>query len=328
MLLLNRAVTESLLDPDELRVAVSAAMAELSSGQVSMPSRIAARVDSAEALLAAMPAYLPGMGVLTTKLVTLFPGNAGTETPTHQALVLVFDDATGTPLAIIDGTSITAARTAAGSALSVELLARPDSRVLAVLGTGVQARSHLEAVTRVRRFDEIRVAGRDIKRTEAFAEQHSQRLGVRIQPTDSLAVACEGADVICAATHSPTPVVRRAHVSAGTHITSVGYNIAGREVDSRTVADALLVVESREAVLAAPPSGSPDIRIPIEEGLIGSDHIHAEIGELVMGSREARTSEGQITLYKSVGVAVQDAAAAALVLRKARKQGLGQEVDL
>src|ERR1700682_5545233 len=141
MLLLSRAVTESLLDPDELRGAVSAAMAELSSGRVSMPSRIAARVDSAQALLAAMPAYLPGMGVLATKLVSLFPNNAGTGIPTHQAVVLVFDlptaqgvvlgfeHATAAPLAIIHGPSITAARTAAGSALSVELLARPESRV-------------------------------------------------------------------------------------------------------------------------------------------------------------------------------------------------------
>jgi ornithine cyclodeaminase len=328
MLLLSRPVVVSLLDPDELRNAVSAAMAELSSGKVSMPSRIAARVDSAQALLAAMPAYLPGMGILAAKLVSLFPNNSGIGIPTHQAVVLVFDDATGSPLAVIDGTSITAARTAAGSALSVDLLARPDSRVLAVLGTGAQARSHLEAVTRVRRFDEIRVAGRDLQRTEAFAQENSQLLGVRIQATDSLAVACEGADVICAATHSPTPVVRRAHVAAGTHITSVGCNTAGREVDSRTVSDALLVVESREAVLAPPPSGSPDIRIPIEEGLIGPDHIHAEIGELVTGSRPARTSEGQITLYRSVGVAVQDAAAAALVLRKAREIGAGQQVKL
>ena len=327
MLLLSRAVTESLLDPDELRGAVSAAMAELSSGRVSMPSRIAARVDSAQALLAAMPAYLPGMGVLATKLVSLFPNNAGTGIPTHQAVVLVFDHATGTPLAIIDGTSITAARTAAGSALSVELLSRPESRVLALLGIGVQARAHLDAVTRVRRFDEIRVAGRDARRTEAFAEENSQRLGVPIQATDSVAVACEGADVICAATHSPDPVVRWAYVSSGAHITSVGYNTAGREVDSRTVAGALLVVESREAVLAEPPSGSPDVRIPIEEGLIGVDHIHAEIGELVTGVRPGRTSPDQITLYKSVGVAVQDAATAALVLRKALEQGLAQEVE-
>jgi alanine dehydrogenase len=172
------------------------------------------------------------------------------------------------------------------------------------------------------------VAGREAGRTEAFARENWRRLGVPIQATDSIAVACEGADVICAATHSPDPVVRWAHVSPGAHITSVGYNTAGREVDSRTVAGALLVVESREAVLAAPPSGSPDIRVPIEEGLIGSDHIHAEIGELVMGTRPGRTAEDQITLYKSVGVAVQDAAAAALVLRKAREQSVGQEVEL
>jgi ornithine cyclodeaminase len=320
MLILDRAQTEALLDPDELRGAVATAMAELSAGRASMPARIAARVEERGGLVAAMPAYLPGLPALAVKLVSVFPGNAGTGTPTHQALVLVFDRDTGSPLAMLDGTSITAARTAAASALATELLARPDSRVLAVLGTGVQARAHLVAVTRVRAFTEVRVAGRNPDRAESLAREMSVSLGLPITVAPDIAAACAGADVICATTHAGEPVVRRELVPAGCHVTSVGYNLDGREVDGRTVADALLVVESRDAVLAPLPAGAPDIRAAIDEGLIGPEHIHAELGELVSGTRPGRSSADQITLYKSVGVAVQDAAAAALVLRRARPQ--------
>jgi alanine dehydrogenase len=322
MFILGPAETEALIEPDELRAAVAAAMAELSAGRVSMPQRIAARVDSRDAIVAAMPAYIPSLPALAVKLVSLFPTNAGTDVPTHQAVVVVFDPETGTPVALLDGTSITAARTAAGSALATDLLARPDSRVLAVLGTGVEARSHLMAVSRVREFAEIRVAGRDTGKADALARDMTQALGRPVTSAPGLAAACQGADVICAATHALEPVVRRENIEPGAHLNSVGYNTAGREVDGRTVADALLVVESREAVLAPPPSGSPDIRLAIEEGLIGPDHIHAELGELVAGTRAGRTSAEQITLYKSVGVAVQDVAAAALVLARAGERGL------
>ena len=161
MLVLSRAEVEAVLDLDQLVDALAAAHADLSAGRASMPTRIAARVDQRDAALLAMPAYLPSAGALTTKLVTLFPQNEGTTTPTHQAVVLVFDPETGTPQALLDGTAITALRTAAASALSVRLLAREDATVLALLGTGVQAQSHARAIARVRRLTEIRVASRD-----------------------------------------------------------------------------------------------------------------------------------------------------------------------
>jgi ornithine cyclodeaminase len=328
VLVLTRAQTEALLEPDALRRAVAAAMADVSAGRASMPARIAAVVSERDALLAAMPAYLPGLGGLAAKLVTLFPGNAGTALPTHQAVVIVFDAANGQPLALVDGTSITAARTAAGSALSVELLARADSRVLAILGTGVQAMAHAQAVVRVRAFAEVRVAGRDPAKAAAVAAELHRRLGIDVVPTGGFAQACRGADVVCATTHSADPVVLRQNLDPGVHVASVGYNTAGREVDSATVADALVVVESRDAVLAAPPSGSNDLRMPIEEGIITADHIHAEIGELVSGTRLGRSSAEQITLYKSVGIAAQDVAAAAMVLAAARAAGTGVEIDL
>jgi ornithine cyclodeaminase len=316
LLVLTERDVEELLDLDELREAVAGAMADLSAGRASMPPRVAALVESKRALLGAMPAYLPSAGALTTKLVTLFPENA--DRPTHQAVVLAFDPETGTPLALMDGTYVTATRTAAGSALATSFLAREDARVLAVLGTGVQARTHARAIPRVRPIAEIRVAGRSREKAEALAAE----LGPSARAVDSYEAALAGADVVAATTHAEEPVVRRAWLAPGTHVNSVGLNPAGREVDDATVAEALLVVESRSSALAPPPAGSPDLA-GIEPG-----RVHAELGELVAGTRPGRTAREQLTLYKSVGVAVQDAAAAALVLARARERGIGIEVAL
>jgi len=324
VLLLSRAEVESLIDPDALRQAVAAALADLSAGRASMPTRIAALVPEADALLAAMPAYLPSAGALTTKLVSLFPRN--TDRPTHQAVIVAFDPATGTPAALMDGEAITAARTAAGSALSTELLARKDVVTLAILGSGVQARAHLRAVPRVRAFKGIVVATRDASKAQALARE--QTGGIPVRAAASFEEAVRAADVVCATTHSPEPVVHRAWLRPGTHVTSVGYNTAGREVDADTVVDALVVVESRAAVLAPPPGGANDLLWPIRDKRIGPEHIHAELGEIVSGTRPGRTDEQRITLYKSVGVAVEDAAAAALVLRAARERGVGREIEL
>lgn len=324
MLLLSRREVEELLDVDALIDALAAAMADVSAGRASMPPRGAAFVAERGGLLAAMPGYAPGADALTSKLVSLFPGNAGTAVPTHQAVIVAFDPRDGRPLALLDGTEITATRTAAGSALATRLLAREDARTLAIVGTGVQARSHARVVARVREFDEIVVAGRDPAKAQALAEE----LGAGVRAADSIEAACRGGDVICATTHAREPVLRREWLAPGVHVNSVGFDPEGREVDDDTVAAAVVVVESRDAVLAPPPSGSPDLREPIERGLIGPDHVHAEVGELVAGTRPGRTSPEQITLYKSVGVAVQDAAAAALVLRAARESGAGREVEI
>ena len=313
MLVLTRGQVEELLDLDELVDAVAAAQADLSAGSASMPPRIAALVPDQEGLLGAMPAFLPSAG-LTCKLVTLFPRNR--DRHTHQAAIMVFDPANGTPVALMDGTYITATRTAAGSALATRLLAREDVSVLAVLGSGVQARSHVRALSRVRDFAEIRVASRDEDKAAALAAEIGGRAVASWQ------AALDGADVVAATTHAVEPVVRREWLSPGVHVNSVGLNPTGREVDEATVADALLVVESRASALAAPPAGAPD--------LVGVPpaRVHAELGELVRGDKPGRTSAEQITLYKSVGVAVQDAAAAALVLQAARARRIGTDIEL
>lgn len=312
MIFLSEAEVRELLDLDQLVDALAAAHEELSAGEASMPPRIAALAQN-DGLLGVMPAYLPSAG-LACKLVTLFPRNR--DRHTHQALICVFDEENGTPVALMDGTYITATRTAAGSALATRLLAREDSRVLAILGSGVQARTHAEALRRVRDFVEIRVASRD----RAHAEELAKEIGA--EPADSWEEALHGADVVAATTHAAEPIVRREWLSAGVHVNSVGANPSGRgEVDAATIADALVAVESRASTLARPPAGAPEFAQG-EHGEV------AELGELVAGSRPGRSSPDQITLYKSVGVAVQDLAAAALVLAAAKGRSMGRAIEL
>jgi alanine dehydrogenase len=312
VIVLSHDEVRELLDLDELVDALAAAHVELSAGEASMPPRIAAFAQH-DGLLGVMPAYLPSAG-LACKLVTLFPRNR--DRHTHQALICLFDEENGTPVALMDGTYITATRTAAGSALATRLLAREDARVLAILGAGVQAYAHAKALARVREFTEIRVASRD----RANAEQLAEEIGGKA--VASWEEALHGADVVAATTHSAEPIVRREWLSPGVHVNSVGANPSGRgEVDAATIAEALVAVESRESTLAPPPAGAPEF-------LEGDHGDVAELGELVSGGRPGRTSPEQITLYKSVGVAVQDAAAAALVLAAALERSVGHEIEL
>jgi alanine dehydrogenase len=283
MLVLTRSEVEELLDLDELSDALARAHEELSAGKASLPPRIAADTDGG--LLGAMPGYLPSAG-LGCKLVSLFPGN--TDRPTHQATIVLFDPDNGSPIALMDGTYITAMRTAGAAALAAKLLARDDARVLAILGTGVQSSAAQEMFPRVRDFAEVRVAGR--------GEYED---------------AVRGADVVHVCTHSPEPVVLRDWLATGAHVGSVGLNPAGSELDPAIVRDATLVVESRASAFAAPPAGAPE--------LAGIDPATAaELGEVVAGTHPGRTGADELTLYKSVGVAVQDLAAAALVLAAAK----------
>src|SRR5438067_1532862 len=262
MLVLTRSDVEDLLDLDALVGALARAHEELSAGAVSMPPRIAA--TTADGLLGAMPAYLPSAG-LGCKLVTLFPHN--TDRPTHQAAIVLFDPDNGSPVALIDGTYITATRTAAAAALAARLLARPNADVLAIIGTGVQARTHARAFASVREWKEIRVAGRDPAKAEVLAAE----LGAT---PASFEDAIRGAGVVAAATHSAEPVVRAEWVAPGTHVSSVGYNAPGSELDPQLVRAATIVVESRDSSFAPPPGGAPEL-VNIDRASV------AELGELV-----------------------------------------------
>ena len=326
MLVLSAAEVAALLDLDRLVDAIAVAMDDFSHGRTSMPFRVAAMVDERDAMLAAMPAYLPSAKALTTKLVSLFPHN--TAVPTHQAVICCFDPESGAPLALMDGEYITATRTAAGSALATRLLARHDAAVVSIIGTGVQARSHAYALSRLPGVQVIQVTGRDPSRAAALADE-LHGAGIAASAAASIEDAVRTADVVCAATHSDRPVIRRSWLRPGAHVNSVGYNTSGEgEVDLATVREARLVVESRAAALAPPPAGPIELHNAINSGAITPDHIWAEIGELVAGDRPGREDDTQLTLYKSGGVAVQDAAAAALVLANARARGVGTQINL
>ncbi|HEX2669116.1 MAG TPA: ornithine cyclodeaminase family protein [Gammaproteobacteria bacterium] len=318
MLVLDRKQVESLLDMDALIAALAPAMVELSAGRISMPPRTLAEVPE-RGLLGVMPAYLPSSNTLSCKLVSVFPGNGPKGLPTHQAVVMLFDADTGATLAMLDGASITALRTAAGSALATRLLAREDASVLLVVGNGVQAASHARAIPRVRKIRELRIAARDDVAAAALARELGEELGVKARALPIGKEAFAGAQVICATTHAAEPVVQGAWLEPGMHLNSVGLNPRGRELDAEAVLGARVAVESRAAALAPPPSGANDLkeaRTPVE------------IGEVLAGTQPGRQSPEEITLYKSVGVAVQDAVAARLVYDAALKRDVGTEIKV
>ena len=292
--MLSQEQVARLLDVDLLLERLERAFVELSAGRASVPPREAAFAPAG--FLAAMPGYVDG--VLVAKLVAVFPEHE----PSHQALIAVFDPETGTPQAVMDGTRITAVRTGASSAVATRALARENARVLAVLGSGVQARSHLDAVRRVRDFDEVRVASRSHARAQALAEE----LGATA--VESFEYAVRGADVVCCCTHADAPILRREWLAPGTHVCSVGVG-DGPELDAETVRTGLLVVES-EAAFQPFPAGAHEL-----SGLDPS--LGVELGRILSGEHPGRTSDDELTVYKSMGHAVEDAAAAALVLERA-----------
>ena len=313
ILCLDAAEVERLLELESLLAALAEAFKALSSGDVSVPPRISAQVPDA-GFLAAMPGYVPSMGI-AVKLVSVFPRNHDRGMPSHQALIALFDPDTGTPLCVMDGTYITAVRTAAAAALSVKLLAREDARVLAIIGAGVQGAAHLRLLAQIRRFSATRVASRN--------HQHARRLAAE-QPgacaVESFEEAMRGADVVCLCTHSGEPVVRAEWLKPGAHLTSVGYSPPQGELDPQVARRGNLFVEGRVAFLP-PPAGCGE--------LAGIDPDTAtEIGELLLGLRPGRRSEDEITVYKSMGHAVEDAAAASIVYRAAVEQGVGRNLRL
>jgi len=246
----------------------------------------------------------------------VFPHNDAAGVPSHQALIALFDPATGSPLAVMDGTRITAIRTAGAAAVSTRHLARRDSRVLAIIGAGVQGHAHLEIFPRVRQFEEIRIASRSIDSARQLAAVNPQARAV-----ESFEQAVRGADIIAMCTHSSTPVVKREWVAPGTHVTSVGYAAPHGELDRELAEAASLFVESRAAAFSPPPAGCME--------LAGIDPDKAsEMGEVLLGKRPGRRSDDEITVYKSMGHAVEDLAAASLVYQEARARGAGSTVEL
>lgn len=324
-----------LLSANEMREALPMAEAiagmkrafiQLSSGAALLPLRTHMQLG-ADGTTLIMPAYLPDTADLAVKVVSVFPGNSARALPTINALVLVLDPTTGVPLALMAGGALTAIRTGAGSGAATDLLARADADTVAIIGSGVQARTQLEAVCTVRPISEVRVYSADSGQAAQFAAEMAGHgpvpAAVHVAPDAATAVA--GADIICTATTSSTPVLDGRWLKPGAHINAIGSFLPTmQEIDSYTIQHARVFVDSREAVLAE----AGDLLIPLAQGEITAAHILAELGEVLAGRAPGRRDDQEITFYKSVGVAVQDAAAAGIALRNAAAHGLGDMVSL
>jgi thiomorpholine-carboxylate dehydrogenase len=293
---LDEADVRAALRWEDLIPAMAEALAEFSAGRVKQPVRSVLTVEQAQRYMGIMPAA--SEHALGVKVVTFYPKNAGSTVPTHMALVLLFKPETGEPLAVMDGRLITEMRTAAVSAAVTDRLASPQAHILALLGSGVQAKAHLQALSRVRRFDDIRIWSRSRENAEAFAKE----CGGRATDAES---AVRGADVIVTATSSPEPVLKGAWLKPGAHVNAVGACIpAWRELDDDAMAKTI-VVDSREAVLKE----SGDV-------ILSKASIYAEAGEIFSGKKPCPVSE--TTIFKSVGIAAEDLVAATLVISKRR----------
>ena len=293
-MVLDESEVRALLRMEELIPAMAGAMRELSAGQVEQPLRLVLPVKEHGGFFGAMPAA--GGGALGAKLVTFYPNNQGL--PTHHAMIVLFRPETGEPLVTMDGRLITEMRTAAVSAVATDLLARRDVEVLAILGSGVQAQSHLEALRIVRQFREVRVWSP--RNAGEFAKKFN------VEPADSAEEAVRGADVIVVATSATTPILRGDWLAPGVHINAVGATRPNwRELDDEVLRRSRIFVESRNA--ASQESGD----------IIAAGKIFAELGEVIAGTKPGRETRDDITLYKSVGVAIEDVVAANLVFQRA-----------
>jgi alanine dehydrogenase len=308
--------------------AVKEAYIQLSTGQAVVPLRTPVEVEKRDAVTLFMPAYLAASDAMGAKIVSVFPGNPAEGLPLIHAVVIVVDAETGRPVALMDGTHLTALRTGAASGAATDLLARPDARVAAIFGAGAQARTQLEAICTVRPIEKVWVYDTVPEAALAYVEEmkgHGRPVPTDVMVAASPAQAVGEADVICTATTSTTPVFDDAHLKPGVHINGIGsYTPEMQEVPAETVARARVVVDSRSASLAE----AGDLIVPLAEGLITKAGIHGEIGEVAAGRISGRGSDQEITFFKSVGVAVQDVAVADLILRRAAEMGLGVEVDL
>jgi ornithine cyclodeaminase len=330
VLIIDQRQVERLLPMPECIDAMQAALSSLARGEAVLPLRAIVWLPDKSGALGLMPAHLgrtSGAGDLGAKIVTFFPKNEGTERDSHQGAVLIFEAEHGSLEAIVDATSITAIRTAAVSGVATRLLAREDARELALVGSGVQARTHLAAMLAVRPIARVRVASQDLGRAKRFAERESKRHGIPVEPVATVREAVEGADVVCTATSSRVPVVSGEWLSEGTHVNAVGSSVSSaRELDTAAVVRSRLYVDRRESALAE----AGDFLLAKKDGAVGDEHIVGEIGEVAIGRLPGRGSSAEITLFKSVGLAVEDVAAARLVAERARALGSGDvlEIDL
>ncbi len=305
---------------DECIDVMARALETLGRGDGINPLRTGMLLPEKVGLLGLMPSYLVDPSAVGIKVVTVFPGNHGTPFDSHQGAVLLFDMEHGSLRAVIDASSITAIRTAAVSGLATRLLARENAGDLALLGTGVQARTHLEAMLAVRPLRRVRAWSPTPEHRARFAEEQSARHGIEVEATASAEEAVRGADIICTVSAARQPILLGEWLQPGTHINAAGSSIKStRELDTAAVVMSELFVDRRESTL----NEAGDFLFPKQEGAIDDDHIKGEIGELLLGDCAGRRSDEEITLFKSLGLGVEDLAAAHHIYRRAVDRGVG-----
>ena len=319
-LLLTEEHVRSVLPMPDLIACMESALARFSAGDVQQPVRTVLEVGAQKAYYGLMPAYVQQPPTMGAKIVTVFNSNADRGLHTHLAMIVLLDPGTGALQALMDGRYITEARTAAVSAVSARFLARPDASVLAIIGTGVQARSHLAAMDEVRALREVRVWSPRPASRDRFVDEMQPTIRVPLRSTATPEEAVRNADLVVLATSSPTPVVEMSWIAPGSHIVSVGAPRPDqREMAPELTARGRLFVDSRAGALAE----SGDVVMGMAEGRFGADHLAGELGELVLGRVPGRRSGDEITIFKSLGMAVEDVAAADLVWRRATEAGVG-----
>lgn len=326
VLFLSRADVESLVTMREAIRAVEAAFLEQHEGKVACPKRNIISVDENGGFAYYMPAYLSKTGSLAIKIVTQFERNLKLGLPTILASILLNDPENGRPLALMDGTYLTATRTGAASAVATEYLARKSSQVIGVLGTGGQARAQVRGLREVlKNLTRIKVYDILHKRAGEFADSISRELSLTVEPVETSRQCVENSDLIVLATTSRVPVLDGDWISAGTHINSIGVvGPEGRELDDKTIKRAKIVVDTLEGALTE----TGDLAIPMKNGIISRDNIYAELHEIVGGEKSGRTSETETTCWKAVGLALEDAAVAKMVYDKAKKEGIGKQIEI
>ena len=320
MLILGHDDVLAALSPADCADAMAAVLAARARGEALMPLRTAIPFEGAAGFMAVMPAWRGGEDpMFSLKSLCIMPGNPARGLDTHQGTVTLFDGSTGQPRAILDASAVTAVRTAAVSAVATRELARSDARVLAILGAGVQGRAHLTALSPVREFDEVRVYSPSREHAQALADG-------RASVVPSAEAAVRGADVVVLATSSREPVISRDWLSPGAHVNAVGASVpSSRELDVETVRACALFCDSRESLRHE----AGEFRLAVEEGAItGEEHVRGELGEVLAGMADGRRSADELTVFRSLGLAVEDLAAAERAVGVARERGIGVEVKL
>ncbi len=315
MLILSDGDVAKLLDMGEVIDAVEEAFREYAEGNVVMPARSTIMVPKYNGSISFMPSYLTGVDAQATKIISIYPDNRGKGLPTTAAWIVVNDPETGMIEAFMDATYLTAMRTGAVTGVAARYLAPEDSRVVAIFGAGVQGRTQTWAACTVRDIERVYVYDLYAEARERFAEDMTEKLGVEVIPAESGEEACKEADIVLTATTSPKPVLSRGWLKDKVHVSAIGaFYPDWRELDTATVAESKLVIDDYEGIMLE----AGDVLIPIAEGAITEDHIYAELRELVSGQKEGRTPADGVTVFKSVGIAIQDSSVANLVLRKLR----------